>query len=185
MKKIVILASGSGTNAENIAKYFKGSDKVVISAILSNKSDAYVLTRAQNLGIEHSSFTKAEFVDGTVTEKIKSYNPDLIVLSGFLLQVPPSMVEAFPHKIVNIHPALLPKFGGKGMYGDRVHEAVVAAKEVESGITIHYIDENYDQGTTIFQAKCKVLPTDSAHDVATKVHALEYEWFPKIIERSL
>lgn len=185
MKNIVILASGSGTNAENIAKYFEGSTKVSISAILSNKKDAYVLTRAENLGIKHSSFTKDEFLSGAVTEQIKAMNPDLVVLSGFLLQVPASMVEAFPHKIINIHPALLPKFGGKGMYGDRVHEAVVASGETESGITIHYIDENYDQGTTIFQAKCPVLPSDSAHDVATKVHALEYAWFPKIIDQIL
>ncbi len=185
MKNIVILASGSGTNAENIAKYFAGSADVRISAILSNKKDAYVLTRAENLGIEHSSFTKDEFLSGKVTEMIRSMNPDLVVLSGFLLQVPASMVEAFPHKIINIHPALLPKFGGKGMYGDRVHEAVVASGEKESGITIHYIDENYDQGTTIFQAKCPVLPSDTPHDVATKVHALEYEWFPKIIQQVL
>lgn len=185
MKNIVILASGSGTNAENIAKYFAGSADVRISAILSNKKDAYVLTRAENLGIEHSSFTKDEFIGGKVTEIIKGMNPDLVVLSGFLLQVPASMVEAFPHKIINIHPALLPKFGGKGMYGDRVHEAVVASGEKESGITIHYIDENYDQGTTIFQAKCSVLPSDTPHDVATKVHALEYEWFPKIIQQVL
>lgn len=185
MKNIVILASGSGTNAENIAKYFAGSASVRISAILSNKKDAYVLTRAENLGINHASFTKDEFLNGTVTEQIKGMSPDLIVLSGFLLQVPASMVEAFPHKIVNIHPALLPKFGGKGMYGDRVHEAVVASGEKESGITIHYIDENYDQGTTIFQAKCPVLPSDTPHDVATKVHALEYEWFPKIIQQVL
>lgn len=185
MKKLVILASGSGTNAENIVKFFASDKDVEICAILSNKSDAYVLTRAENLGIKHSSFTKAEFNDGTVTEMIKGMNPDLVILSGFLLQVPASMVEAFPHAIINIHPALLPKFGGKGMYGDRVHEAVVAAGETESGITIHYIDENYDQGTTIFQAKCTVLPTDTPHDVAVKVHALEYEWFPQIIKRCL
>jgi phosphoribosylglycinamide formyltransferase-1 len=185
MKRIVILASGSGTNAENIVKYFAGSNDVEIVSILSNKKDAYVLTRAANLGISHASFTKAEFESGEVTSIIRGMEPDLIVLSGFLLKVPESMVEAFPHKIINIHPALLPKFGGKGMYGDRVHEAVVAAGETESGITIHYIDENYDQGVTIFQAKCHVLPTDTPHDVATKVHALEYEWFPKIIEKVL
>ncbi len=182
MKRLVILASGSGTNAENIAKYFSNDKNVEIVSILSNKKDAYVLQRAENLGIKHSSFTKSEFEDGTVTSLIKSMNPDLVVLSGFLLKVPESMVKAFPHAIVNIHPALLPKFGGKGMYGDRVHEAVVASGEKESGITIHYIDENYDQGTTIFQAKCEVLPTDTPHDVATKVHALEYQWFPKILE---
>ena len=158
MKRIVILASGSGTNAENIVKYFAGSNDVEIVSILES---------------------------GEVTSIIRGMEPDLIVLSGFLLKVPESMVEAFPHKIINIHPALLPKFGGKGMYGDRVHEAVVAAGETESGITIHYIDENYDQGVTIFQAKCPVLPTDTPHDVATKVHALEYEWFPKIIEKLL
>lgn len=182
MKRLVILASGSGTNAENIAKYFSNNKNVEIVSILSNKKDAYVLQRAENLGIKHSSFTKSEFEDGTVTSLIKGMNPDLVVLSGFLLKVPESMVKAFPHAIVNIHPALLPKFGGKGMYGDHVHEAVVASGEKESGITIHYIDENYDKGTTIFQAKCEVLPTDTPHDVATKVHALEYQWFPKILE---
>lgn len=185
MKKIVILASGSGTNAENIARYFSGSESVKIVSILSNKKDAYVLTRAENLGIPHASFTKQEMEDGTLLSIIKGMEPDLVVLSGFLLRIPAAMVEAFPHKIINIHPALLPKFGGKGMYGDRVHEAVVAAGETESGITIHYIDENYDQGSTIFQAKCPVLPTDTPHDVATKVHALEYEWFPKVIEKIL
>ncbi len=185
MKRIVILASGNGTNAENIVKYFSGNADVCICRIMSNKKDAYVLTRAANLGIESSSFTKQEFEDGTVLSDIKGMNPDLIVLSGFLLRVPEAIVKAFPRKIVNIHPALLPKFGGKGMYGDRVHEAVVASGEKESGITIHYIDENYDQGTTIFQAKCEVLPTDTPHDVATKVHALEYEWFPKIIDKCL
>lgn len=185
MKRIVILASGSGTNAENIVKYLAGSKEIEVVSILSNKKDAYVLTRAANLGIPHASFTKAEFEGGEVTSIIKGMGPDLVVLSGFLLKVPESMVEAFPHKIINIHPALLPKFGGKGMYGDHVHEAVVAAGEKESGITIHYIDENYDQGVTIFQAKCPVLPTDTPHDVATKVHALEYEWFPKIIEKIL
>lgn len=185
MKRIVILASGNGTNAENIVKHFKGNGDVTVCRIMSNKKDAYVLTRAANLGIESSSFTKQEFEDGTVLGDIKSMNPDLIVLSGFLLRVPEAMVKAFPRMIVNIHPALLPKFGGKGMYGDRVHEAVVASGERESGITIHYIDENYDQGTTIFQAKCEVLPTDTPHDVATKVHALEYQWFPKILNNIL
>lgn len=184
MKSIVILASGSGTNAENIANYFKGKD-VEILEIMSNKKDAYVLTRAANLGIPSSVFSKAEMEDGTLLARLKALAPDLVVLSGFLLRVPESIVKAFPRKIVNIHPALLPKFGGKGMYGDRVHEAVVEAGEKESGITIHYIDEHYDEGTTIFQAKCEVLPTDTPHDVATKVHALEYAHFPEVIEKVL
>ena len=116
-------------------------------------------------------------------DKVDSYSPDLIVLAGFLLRIPDALLHAYPDKIINIHPALLPKFGGKGMYGDRVHEAVVMAGESESGITIHYIDEHYDEGCTVFQAKCPVLPGDTPADVAKKVHALEYEWFPKIIER--
>ena len=183
MKRVAIFASGSGSNAENIANYFKGSDAVEISLILANNPEAYVLERAKKLGIESVVVTGKEFrAADKVLEILKERNIDFIVLAGFLLLVPAKLIEAYPGKIVNIHPALLPKHGGKGMYGDHVHEAVVAAGDTESGITIHLIDERYDCGTTFFQAICPVLPTDTPHDVAEKVHALEYEHFPRVIE---
>ena len=181
MKRVAIFASGSGSNAENIANYFKGSDAVEISLILANNPEAYVLERAKKLGIESVVVTGKEFrAADKVLEILKERNIDFIVLAGFLLLVPAKLIEAYPGKIVNIHPALLPKHGGKGMYGDHVHEAVVAAGDTESGITIHLIDERYDCGTTFFQATCPVLPTDTPHDVAEKVHALEYEHFPRV-----
>jgi phosphoribosylglycinamide formyltransferase-1 len=183
MKRVAIFASGSGSNAENIANYFKGSDAVEISLILANNPEAYVLERAKKLGIESVVVTGKEFrAADKVLEILKERNIDFIVLAGFLLLVPAKLIEAYPGKIVNIHPALLPKHGGKGMYGDHVHEAVVAAGDTESGITIHLIDERYDCGTTFFQATCPVLPTDTPHDVVEKVHALEYEHFPRVIE---
>jgi phosphoribosylglycinamide formyltransferase-1 len=183
MKRVAIFASGSGSNAENIANYFKGSDAVEISLILANNPEAYVLERAKKLGIESVVVTGKEFrAADKVLEILKERNIDFIVLAGFLLLVPAKLIEAYPGKIVNIHPALLPKHGGKGMYGDHVHEAVVAAGDTESGITIHLIDERYDCGTTFFQATCPVLPTDTPHDVAEKVHALEYEHFPRVIK---
>ena len=183
MKRVAIFASGSGSNAENIANYFKGSDAVEISLILANNPEAYVLERAKKLGIESVVVTGKEFrAADKVLEILKERNIDFIVLAGFLLLVPAKLIEAYPGKIVNIHPALLPKHGGKGMYGDHVHEAVVAAGDTESGITIHLIDERYGCGTTFFQATCPVLPTDTPHDVAEKVHALEYEHFPRVIE---
>lgn len=186
MIKVAVFASGSGSNAENIVNYFHGNSNVTIDVIVSNKSDAYVHQRANALGIESFTFSKQDFQASTpVINFLKERQIDFIVLAGFLLKVPESLVNAFPFKIVNIHPALLPKYGGKGMYGSHVHEAVVRAKEKESGITIHYVNENYDEGNIIFQAKCEVLPTDSADDVAQKVHQLEYEYFPKIIESTI
>ena len=186
MKRIAIFASGSGSNAENIANYFKGSDSVEISLILANNPEAYVLERAKKLRIESTVVTSKEFREADkVLEILQQRNIDFIVLAGFLLLVPAKLIEAYPGRIVNIHPALLPKHGGKGMYGDHVHEAVVAAGDKESGITIHLIDERYDCGTTFFQATCPVLPTDTPHDVAQKVHALEYEHFPHVIAEIL
>ena len=183
MKRVAIFASGSGSNAENIANYFKGSDTVEVALILANNPEAYVLERAKKLGIESVVVTCKEFrAADKVLEILKERNIDFIVLAGFLLLVPAKLIEAYPGKIVNIHPARLPKHGGKGMYGDHVHEAVVAAGDTESGITIHLIDERYDCGTTFFQATCPVLPTDTPHDVAEKVHALEYEHFPRVIK---
>ena len=186
MKKIAILASGSGSNAENIANYFKGSDYAEVSFIIANNPEAYVIERAKRLGIEYAVVTKAQFMEAdSIIAMLKERDIDFVVLAGFLLLVPAKLIQAYPGRIVNIHPALLPKHGGKGMYGDRVHKAVVESGDTESGITIHLIDEQYDKGTTFFQAKCEVLPTDTPDDVATKVHALEYEHFPHVIEEIL
>ena len=186
VKKIAILASGSGSNAENIANYFKGSDYAGVSFIIANNPDAYVIERAKRLGIEYAVVTKAQFMEAdSIIDMLKERDIDFVVLAGFLLLVPAKLIQAYPGRIVNIHPALLPKHGGKGMYGDRVHKAVVESGDTESGITIHLIDEQYDKGTTFFQAKCPVLPTDTPDDVATKVHALEYEHFPHVIEEIL
>ena len=186
MKKIAILASGSGSNAENIANYFKGSDYAEVSFIIANNPDAYVIERAKRLGIECAVVTKTQFMEAdSIIDMLKERDIDFVVLAGFLLLVPAKLIQAYPGRIVNIHPALLPKHGGKGMYGDRVHKAVVESGDTESGITIHLIDEQYDKGTTFFQAKCPVLPTDTPDDVATKVHALEYEHFPHVIEEIL
>ncbi|MCB9017376.1 MAG: phosphoribosylglycinamide formyltransferase [Paludibacteraceae bacterium] len=184
-KKVAIFASGSGTNAENIIKYFSSNKKAEIKLLFCNKKDAYVLVRAEKLGIPSVVFTKKQMEDGEILSLLQREGIDFIVLAGFLLKVTDDMIKAFPNRIVNIHPALLPRHGGKGMYGMKVHEAVVAAGEKESGITIHYVNEFYDSGTTIFQKKCEVLPTDTPEDVATKVHGLEYECFPKVIDEVL
>lgn len=181
--KIAIFASGSGTNAENIIQYFSEKISFQVVLIVSNKQDAYVLERARKYNIPSVVFSKNDFVKGDdVLSILREYEIDFIVLAGFLLRVPENLLEAYPDRIINIHPALLPKYGGKGMYGDRVHEAVVAAGEHESGITIHYVNGNYDEGNIIFQASCKVLPSDTPQDVAKKVHALEYKYYPTVIE---
>lgn len=186
MIRIAIFASGSGSNAENISHYFATNESIEVSLIISNKRDAYVLERAKNLGIPSFSFSKAEFDEGVVVlETLREYNIDFIVLAGFLLKVSQPLIDAYPNRILNIHPALLPKYGGKGMYGDNVHKAVVDAGEKESGITIHYVNENYDEGDILFQATCEVLFDDSPDDVAQKVHELEYRNFPRVLEREL
>ncbi len=183
-KNIAVFASGSGSNAENIIRYFRENSLAHVSLVVSNRSDAYVLERAAGLGVPSRVFLKADWETGDgVLALMQEYAIDFIVLAGFLVKVPDAILHAYPEKIINIHPALLPKYGGKGMYGDRVHESVVAAGETESGITIHYIDAHYDEGSIIFQATCPVAPGDTAADVAQKVHALEYEYFPKIIEQ--
>lgn len=185
-KNIAIFASGSGSNAENIIRYFQKSGSAQVSLVLSNKSDAYVLERAHRLRVPCNVFPKEDWIAGDeILAVLQEARIDFIVLAGFLFRVPDLLLHAYPYKIINIHPALLPKYGGKGMYGDRVHQAVVAAGEKESGITIHYINEHYDEGDIIFQATCAVLPTDSPDDVAKKVHALEYEHFPLVIEKLL
>lgn len=185
-KNIAIFASGSGTNAENIIRHFQGNKDVNVALVVSNKPDAYVLVRAANLHVPSLTLTHEEFARGEELARLmKERGIDFIVLAGFLLRVPEALIEAYPGRIVNIHPALLPKYGGKGMYGDRVHRAVVEAGERESGITIHLIDEQYDRGTTVFQAKCPVLPGDTPDDVARKVHALEYAHYPEVIGQLL
>jgi phosphoribosylglycinamide formyltransferase-1 len=184
MRKIALLASGSGSNVENIVRYFN-NNKELVFFVLSNNENAYVHERAKKLNLPSYTIGKAGFENGEALKFLQEEHTGFIVLAGFLLKIPENILKAYPGKIINIHPALLPKYGGKGMYGNHVHEAVVAAKEIESGITIHYINENYDEGQIIFQAKCTVLPTDSAGEVAKKVHLLEYRHFPEVIERIL
>ena len=182
--KIAIFASGSGTNAEEIIKHFQNHESISISLILSNNPKAYVLERALHHKIPQFVFSRDTFYkEKTVDEVLRLNGINFIVLAGFMWLIPERFVKNYPSKIVNIHPALLPKYGGKGMYGSYVHEAVVKNREKESGITIHWVNEAYDEGNIIFQTKCKVDPKDNADDVANKVHKLEYEFYPKIIEK--
>ncbi len=186
MKRIVIFASGSGTNAENIINYFKTSNTATVVLVLSNKPTAKVLERASVLNTNALYFNKVLFNDASsFLPIIQSFNPDLLVLAGFLWKIPEYLISAFPNKIINIHPALLPKYGGKGMYGMHVHNAVLANNESESGITIHYVNEAYDEGAIIFQASCPVLSNDTADTLAKRIHELEYKHYPKIIEQLL
>lgn len=186
MKRIVILASGSGSNAENIISFFSEKSQAEVVAVLTNKSAAVVLERCDRLGVPGFYFNKPAFRESdAVVRLLKGLDTDLIVLAGFLWKVPTHLIEAFPNKIINIHPALLPKYGGKGMYGDKVHQAVKDNKETETGITIHYVNENYDEGAIIFQAKTKVEASDTPESIAQKVHQLEYEHFPQVIEKVL
>ncbi len=186
MKKIAIFASGSGSNAENIANYFKDNNNLEISLVLTNKADAYVLERVKKLNIPSVIFNRQQFTKtNEIVTLLQEHQIDLVVLAGFLWLIPENLIQAFPNKIVNIHPALLPNYGGKGMYGMNVHNAVVKNKESKTGITIHYVNERYDEGESIFQAECEVLPTDTPEEVAQKVHTLEYEHFPKVIDRIL
>ncbi|MEZ4801428.1 MAG: phosphoribosylglycinamide formyltransferase [Gelidibacter sp.] len=186
MKRIVILASGSGTNAENLIKFFHNRDTGSVIQVLTNNPHAKVLERAKNLNVSALSFNRMAFSKSNdVLNILKASQPDVIVLAGFLWKMPDFILNEFPNKVINIHPALLPKYGGKGMYGNFVHEAVVANKETETGITIHYVNEHYDEGAIIFQVKCDVTPSDSAEDVAAKIHELEMEHFPKVVESLL
>lgn len=186
MEKLAIFASGSGSNAERIIEYAKEHATYEVEVILSNKTDAYVHQRAQRLGVPSLSFNREQFNDPKyLTELLKEKEITWVILAGFLWKIPAHLVEAFPNRIINIHPALLPSYGGKGMYGHAVHQAVVDNKESKTGITIHFVNEHYDEGQIIFQASCPVLPTDTADDVAQKVHALEYRHFPVIIEKTI
>lgn len=182
--RIAVFASGSGSNAENIIRNLRRDADFEFPIIISNRPDAYVHTRALDLHVPSVTFSRDEFLDGTrILELLHVCNVDCIVLAGFLVRMPDVILSAFSQRIINIHPALLPKFGGKGMYGRHVHEAVVASAETETGITIHYVDANYDEGAVIFQKTCPVLPGDTADDVAEKVHALEYQYYPEVIKQ--
>jgi len=186
MKRIVIFASGSGTNAENLIKFFHNRENASVIQVLTNNPHAKVIGRCNKLKTSCLSFNRTAFYKTDhVLDILKNTNPDLIVLAGFLWKFPETILNAFPNKVINVHPALLPKYGGKGMYGMHVHEAVITNKEKETGITIHYVNEHYDEGAIIFQAKCDVLESDSAKDVAAKIHELEMEHFPKIVNSLL
>ena len=182
MKRIIILASGSGTNAENIIKHFKNSNLASVIQVLSNKKDAKVLERSNRLNVPSVTFNRKDLYETENILNLLKENADFVILAGFLWKVPDEIIAAFPNKIINIHPALLPKYGGKGMYGMHVHNAVVKNKEEISGITIHYVNENYDEGAIIFQASTEVTRNDTPESVANKIHMLEYKYFPKIIE---
>lgn len=185
-KSIVIFASGNGSNAENIIQYFHQNPQVKVVQVLSNKKDAKVLERAARHNVPAQAFTKSDLeATNGVLEILEKANPDLIVLAGFLLKIPEHIVTRFPNRIINIHPALLPKYGGKGMYGDFVHRAVIDNNESESGITIHYVNEAYDEGAIILQKKTAVSAEDTPKSLANKIHALEHEWFPKVIDQLL
>lgn len=186
MKNIAVFASGSGTNAENLIRYFERSDTARVTLLLSNKPEAYALIRARKLGVPARVFGRDDFYGSDrVLEKLREARIDYVVLAGFLWLVPPAIVDAYRGRIVNIHPALLPGYGGKGMYGGRVHEAVIAAGERESGITIHRVNEVFDSGDTLFQARVAVEPGDTPESLAAKVHELEYKHFPSVVEAEI
>ena len=184
MKRIAIFASGSGSNAENIITYFQKNKNAEVILVLSNNPNAFVLERATKLGVKNLVFNKEQLNDSKWAEE-NLENLDLIVLAGFLWKFPQHLLEIYKNKVVNVHPALLPKYGGKGMYGMHVHKAVVENKETESGITIHYVNEHYDEGAVIFQTKCAVSPTDTPNDVAAKIHQLEMQHFPEVVQQIL
>ena len=184
IKRIAIFASGSGSNAQNIIEYFSDNESVVIDSLWANNANAFALKRADKFNIEAFVFTREKFTKtNKIVETLRNRKVDLIVLAGFLWLIPDNLIQNF--KLVNIHPALLPKYGGKGMYGMNVHKAVVENKEIESGISIHFVNEKYDDGELIFQATCPVVGTDTPEMVAQKVHELEYKHFPAVIDKIL
>lgn len=185
MKHISVFVSGNGTNLQRIAEYFEDNKDVAICNVVCNNPKAYAIERAKNFGIPVRMITKDEFKSPAFTQEMLDLQPDLIVLAGFLWHLPDSLIQAFPNKIVNIHPALLPKYGGKGFYGHHVHEAVVAAKEPFSGITIHYVNEKYDSGEIIFQAQVALDKDETPDTLAAKIHVLEQQYFPVVIEQVL
>jgi len=184
MTHIAIFVSGNGTNCENIIHYFARSSEAEISLVLSNKANAYALIRAEKAGIPTEVLPKAEFMqEDLLLNLMKKYHIDFIVLAGFLLLIPEFLIKAYPQKIINIHPALLPEFGGKGMWGYHVHEAVKAAGEKETGMTVHWVNGQYDKGQVIAQYKTSLSPEDTPDDIAAKEHVLEMKYFPKVIEK--
>ncbi|MCA6421439.1 MAG: phosphoribosylglycinamide formyltransferase [Flavobacterium sp.] len=185
MKRILFFASGNGSNVDNIVNYFKNSDSISIVGIFSNNPNAKVLEKAKSYDIFSFVFNKEELAKDVVLNKVNALCPDLIVLAGFLWKLPETIVAKYPNKIINIHPALLPKYGGKGMYGSKVHQAVLENKETASGITIHYVNKNYDEGEFIFQKSVNIEDCQTAEEIANKVQTLEHEYFPQIIERLL
>ncbi|MDI9319617.1 MAG: phosphoribosylglycinamide formyltransferase [Phycisphaerales bacterium] len=182
MKSIIIFASGKGTNTEAIIQYFAQTRQAKVALIVCNKPNAGVLDVARNHDIPFLLITKKTLEEPLIVVQIKEYRPDLIVLAGFFWKIPEMILQAFPNQVINIHPALLPKYGGKGMYGHFVHEAVLAAKEKETGITIHYVNNHYDEGAHLLQAHCSLHTDDSVEDVAQKVSRLEHSFYPKTIE---
>ena len=182
MKKIVLFASGTGSNAEKIILHFKKSGLANVVAILSNNPHAKVLEMAKNYDIKTIVFSKQELNEGFVLDKLKEIEPTIIVLAGFLWKFPETIISKFPNRVINIHPALLPKYGGKGMYGMHVHKAILDNKEKETGITIHYINENYDEGAFIFQKVVNIEKCKTPEEIAAKVHQLEHKFFPEVIE---
>jgi phosphoribosylglycinamide formyltransferase 1 len=181
---VAIFASGSGTNAQNMIEYFRGHPIVEISLIVSNKPDAYVLKRAEKENVPHVLLSGKDWEEnGLAAQVLKDHQIDFIVLAGYLRLLPSWLIKKYPGKIINIHPALLPKYGGKGMYGENVHRAVIASGDKHSGITIHQVNEEYDKGDIIFQAQCPVLPSDTPESLAARIHELEYEHYPKVLER--
>ncbi|MDA0193449.1 MAG: phosphoribosylglycinamide formyltransferase [Bacteroidetes bacterium] len=184
MNRVAVFASGNGTNAEEIFKYFEGHQSIEIEVLLCNNPKAGVIQRAENWKVPVVIFSRDDLVNSSkILEELKSHEVDWIALAGFLWLLPPTLVHEFPGRIINIHPSLLPKYGGKGMYGSRVHEAAIASGDKESGITIHMVDEEYDKGKIIFQAHCNIAPQDSADTLAQKIHKLEYNHYPEVIEK--
>jgi phosphoribosylglycinamide formyltransferase-1 len=185
MKRVIIFASGAGSNAENIIRYFQNSKKISVQKVFCNKKEAGVFNRCKKLAIDCEWFSREDFSHSNTILEILTNQTDFIVLAGFLWKIPEKIVTAFPNKIINIHPALLPKYGGKGMYGMHVHNAVKNSGDLETGITIHFVNERYDEGAVIFQAKTQLKVSDSPEDIAQKIHSLEYEYFPKLIEKTI
>ena len=182
LPRIALFASGNGSNVQRITEYFSDKNILEIAAVYCNNPGAFVLERAKRLNLSAVQFDRNTFYDSEITgNDLSARKVDWLILAGFLWLIPDYLLKAFPNRIINIHPALLPKYGGKGMFGMKVHESVIANRETESGITIHYVNEQYDEGQVIFQAKCPVTPDDTPESLAAKIHELEYRYFPEVI----